>query len=64
MVCKPKSSELQLKVEECNSNNLKNIGREQFFWHYPYSELPIRDVRNKTEPHIEISAENYLRSCY
>jgi len=41
----------------------EEIGREQFFRHYPKSKLPIRDVRFKTEPHIEIGAENYLRSC-
>lgn len=51
------------KSEECITNNLKDIGREQFFWHYPKSQLPIRDITQKTEPHIEIGAENYLRNC-
>jgi hypothetical protein len=51
------------KSEECIVHNLEDIGREQFFWHYPYSELPIRDITEKTEPHIEIGAENYLRCC-
>lgn len=39
------------------------LGREQFFWHYARSTLPIRDITKKTEPHIEIGAENYLRPC-
>lgn len=48
-----------------NSNSKLNyLGREQFFWHYPFSQLPIRDITEKTEPHIEIGAENYLRACY
>jgi len=42
----------------------------QFFFHSPSSELPIRDVLNeqgqgyKTEPHVEIKAENYISCCY
>jgi len=41
-------------------------GRLQFFVHCPSSKLPIRDVLNhhKTEPHIEIGAENYINCCY
>lgn len=45
-------------------------GRLQYFFHSPSSKLPIRDVRNeqrqgfKTEPHIEIGAENYWNCCY
>ncbi len=40
-------------------------GRLQFFFHCPLSELPIRDVlAHKTEPHIEIGAENYINCCY
>jgi hypothetical protein len=31
--------------------------------HYPKSDLPIRDIRKKPEPHIEIGAENYVREC-
>lgn len=63
MVCKQKTK-LTEQIENHKSDHLENTGREQFFWHYPYSELPIRDIRNKTEPHIEIGAENYLRGCY
>ncbi len=50
-----------------NKNNLKNI--VQYFYQSPSSELPVRDVKGeitrvKTEPHIEIGAENFLKSCY
>jgi len=51
------------KNEECILDNLEDIGREQLFWHYRQSKLPIRDITKKTEPHIEIGAENYLRPC-
>lgn len=44
-------------------DELKPIGREQYFWHYPKSNLPIRHITKKTEPHFEIGAENYLRAC-
>jgi len=50
--------------------NLKERGMLQYFFHSPLSSLPVRDVRNdlkkghKTEPHIEIGAENYLNCCY
>lgn len=49
---------------------LEEVGRLQYFFHCPSSELPIRDILNeqhqdhKTEPHIEIGAENYLNCCY
>lgn len=42
----------------------------KFFYHYPNSKLPIRNVSEKginglkTEPHIEIGVENYLNCCY
>lgn len=50
--------------------NLEEKGRLQYFFHSPSSKLPIRDVLNeqkrgyKTEPHIEIGAENYINRCY
>jgi len=46
--------------------NLEEKGRVQFFYHCPYSKLPIRDVveKKKLEPHIEIGAENYWVGCY
>lgn len=56
-----------------NEVNLKNLVKEgmlQYFYHSPLSVLPIRDVTDelghgrKTEPHIEIGAENYLSDCY
>ena len=49
---------------------LRETGRIQFFYHSPSSELPVRDVLSeqkkghKTEPHIEIGAENYISPCY
>jgi hypothetical protein len=65
--CKPNQSLHKRSVgqnsEESVTNNLEEIGREQFFQHYPKSSLPIRDITQKTEPHIEIGAENYLREC-
>jgi len=60
----PKTKAFRFKDE------LKNIGRMQFFYHSPSSDLPIRDVLGelghgkKTEPHIEIGAENFLEQCY
>jgi len=53
-----------------NQKNLESKGRLQYFFHSPSSELPIRDILNeqkqgnKTEPHIEIGAENYWHECY
>jgi len=53
-----------------NLKNLAERGMLQYFYHSPLSILPIRDVTNelgrghKTEPHIEIGAENYLEDCY
>jgi|GEM_PF-1494065 hypothetical protein len=50
--------------------DLQEKGRLQFFFHSPSSELPVRDVLNeqgqghKTEPHIEIGAENFINCCY
>ncbi|MBN3033752.1 MAG: hypothetical protein JW873_06620 [Candidatus Saganbacteria bacterium] len=69
-----------MTCEHANSNNktvknegpadLEEKGRVKFFYHSPSSKLPIRDILNeqgagpKTEPHIEIGAENYLGDCY
>jgi hypothetical protein len=45
-------------------------GMVQYFYHSPSSKLPIRDVLNeqghdhKTEPHLEIGAENLCAECY
>lgn len=61
--------------EKFKLKNLKQRGMLQYFYHSPSSELPIRDVLGenrirgksvgkKTEPHIEIEAENYLNDCY
>ena len=52
-----------------NKLNLEETGRLKIYFHCPESELPIRNVLNqknglKTEPHIEIGAENYWNCCY
>jgi len=45
-------------------------GMVQYFYHSPSSKLPIRDVLNeqgcghKSEPHIEIGAENFCVACF
>jgi len=53
-----------IHIETIYPKNLEDIGRDQFFHHYKKSQFPIRDITNKTEPHIEISAENHLRKCF
>lgn len=71
--CKSKFHSRALKTDfpdEVNLKNLKEKGMLQYFYHSPLSILPIRDVSDelgkdhKTEPHIEIGAENYLENCY
>lgn len=69
MVCK--KTEPTRVTNKCDSiSPIYNKGRVQFFYHSPSSKLPIRDVLNeqgkghKTEPHIEIGAENYWNKCY
>jgi len=58
------------KPKSIDQNSLVEKGRLQYFYHSPRSDLPIRDVLNdqkqgnKTEPHIEIGAENYWNACY
>ncbi len=62
-------------IRDSDSDNfifteLEEKGRVQYFFHSPSSELPVRDILNeqkqghKTEPHIEIGAENYICCCY
>ncbi|MHA1187975.1 MAG: hypothetical protein ACTSO7_15965 [Candidatus Heimdallarchaeota archaeon] len=56
-------------IQPFNKDNLEETGRLKIFFHCPESKLPIRNVLNqkngnKTEPHIEIGAENYWNSCY
>ncbi len=41
--------------------NYTDTGRIQNFVHYPGSELPLRDFRTRTEPHIEVGAAGYAR---
>lgn len=53
-----------------DTNRLEERGRLQYFYHAPSSYLPIRDVLNeqgeghKTEPHIEVGAENLWKACF
>jgi hypothetical protein len=67
---KSRPSRVKVNYEKFNLTKLKEYGMLQYFYHSPSSELPIRDVRGenkkgkKTEPHIEIGAENYLEDCY
>jgi len=61
----------QTPAKDVNFQNipLSDTGMVQFFYHSSSSKLPIRDVLNeqgcghKTEPHIEIGAENYWHGC-
>lgn len=52
-----------------NFSQLEEKGRLHFFYHSPFSKLPVRDILNeqkkghKTEPYIEKSAENYCCEC-
>jgi len=65
-----KSKSVENVLDKFTFRNLKEKGRLQYFFHSPSSKLPIRDVLNeqdeghKTEPHIEIGAENYISCCY
>jgi len=68
LVTKERSA-LPDRDSESDPSDKKGSGRIQFFYHNPKSDIPIRDVCNeqgfghKTEPHLEINAENYLSSC-
>ena len=56
----------QLRV---NLRNLDETGRLHYFYHSPSSDLPVRDILDelgegyKTEPHLEMNAENYCGKC-
>lgn len=69
MRCKSSTRKtIKSKINEVkfNPDNLVEKGMIQYFYHSPFSKLPIRDVLqdHKTEPHIEIGAENFLNPCY
>lgn len=70
MVCKSNKAKSKRGYKNVDTGSLLEKGRIQFFYHSPSSKLPIRDVLNeqregnKTEPHIEIGAENYWACCY
>ncbi|MFH1322215.1 MAG: hypothetical protein ABIH80_00065 [Methanobacteriota archaeon] len=62
--------DLEYISDKINLPKLEEKGMVQYFYHSPSSELPVRDILNeqkrgyKTEPHIEIGAENYCIDCY
>jgi hypothetical protein len=68
---KPDHVEQHTRVQRIpvGRRKLKEKGRIQYFYHSSFSTLPVRDVCNgqgegwKTEPHIEIGAENYVGPC-
>lgn len=76
MTCKHEIVKCERKVSNIGSDleyisdkiNLPKIeeGMVQYFYHSPDSKLPVRDIfeKQKSEPHIEIGAENYLLECY
>jgi hypothetical protein len=45
----------------CLPQSYTDTGRTQSFGHYAGSELPVRDFRTRTEPHIEVGAAGYVR---
>lgn len=55
-----------VKINEDKETRFNETGILQFFFHSPESDLPVRDIihKHKTEPHIEIGAENYISCCY
>jgi len=59
----------KVNPNQFNFSELTDKGRLQYFYHSPSSKLPIRDVFGaqgagcKTEPHIEIKAENFVNKC-
>lgn len=63
---------MEEKVLNMNLEGLLKTGMVKYFYHSPSSTLPIRDVLGehndknscKTEPHIEICSENFLKKCY
>lgn len=69
-ICRNKKSVIKVVEEKKIPSNLQEKGRLQYFFHSLSSTLPIRDILDeqhqghKTEPHIEIGAENYINKCY
>ena len=51
----------KLECAGCSPRSYTDTGRIQSFVHYPGSELPLRDFRTRTEPHIEVGAAGYVR---
>lgn len=51
----------RLECAGCAPRSYTDTGRTQNFGHYAGSELPVRDFRTRTEPHIEVGAAGYVR---
>jgi hypothetical protein len=73
MACQRDTDTLNLRKwndDECRKagivlHDLEETGRLHFFYHCRGCDLPVRDVtdRKKTEPHLEVSAENFCSEC-
>jgi len=67
--CSASISETSVQIIRVEREKLREKGRIHYFYHARSSKLPIRDVCNeqgeghKTEPHIEIGAENFICPC-
>lgn len=68
-----KHIDIDLSVKEIfndDPDDFEDLGYTQFFYTQKDSNLPIRDVMNthnkgfKTEPFIEMKAENFCSKCY
>jgi len=58
---KAKKKSAELACAGCSPREFTETGRTQNFIHYAGSELPVRDFRTRTEPHIEVGAAGYVR---
>jgi hypothetical protein len=58
---KAKKRSVELTCAGCSPREFTNTGRTQSFVHYAGSQLPVRDFRRRTEPHIEVGAAGYVR---
>lgn len=78
-ICQENKKEISKGFTQCRTQQVSSILKEegmlQYFYHSPSSKIPIRDVLGenmidshsvgrKTEPHLEIGAENYIRRCW
>jgi hypothetical protein len=61
MIAKSRRKTGKLECAGCSPRSFTDTGRTQNFGHYAGSELPLRDFRTRTEPHIEVGAAGYVR---